>query len=334
FDPDTWRARSTAGGKTMKKVLVTGASGRIGRHVVPLLLENGYQVRVAVHSTALPASWAHEVESVASDAAISEVIGDTDSIIHLAGIMPPASDDEVFRTNIERTYLLLQAAAARPRKPRVIFASSDATYCTGWSLTGYSQPIEEDATEQRPTVFYGLSKVVGERLCVFYNEIRKVPIVRLRFVWTLEPAEILDLFTTAPYKEFLIKEDAGNWSKPGVISTPLEEDGTPFTEHTCDVRDAAQAVLGALRSDTAPGHAINVAGPASFRYVDVAPQVARRMNGEAVQARCAGIHSYVINIEKARRLLDFRPRYKVEDSLEDAFRTAWPVSSAPILSPI
>lgn len=312
----------------MTTVLVTGASGRIGRRVVPLLLENGYRVRAVVHSKPLPEVWADEVECVGCEEAMSEAVASVDAIVHLAGIMPPAADDEIFRTNIEATYRLLQAAAARPQSPGMIFASSDATYCTGWSLTGYSQAINEDTTEQHPTVFYGVSKVVGERFCAFFHEIRRVPTVRLRFVWTLEPAEILDLFTIAPYKEFLVQEDAAKWSRPGVIATPLEEDGAPFMEHICDARDAAQAVLGALKSDTAPGQAINVAGPAPFRYSDLSPQVARRMNREAVPGRCAGIHSYSLDIEKARHLLGFQPHYRVEDSLEEAFDAIRPASAA------
>jgi nucleoside-diphosphate-sugar epimerase len=303
----------------MTTVLVTGASGRIGRKLVPLLLENGYRVRAAIHSTPLPEEWKSEVTSFPFDEAIAEAVGGADAIVHLAGIMPPASDDLVFRTNIEATYRLLQEAASQTQIPRVVFASSDATYCTGWSLSEYPEAIQEDSARQRPTVFYGLSKVIGERFCQFFHETRHVPTVALRFVWTLEPLEILDLFTTAPYKEFLLPEDASNWSKPGIIAMPLEQNGTPFMEHVCDARDAARAVLSALRTDTAMGHAINIAGPASFLYTDLSPMVARKTNSEAVAGRCAGIHSYSLNIDKARRLLGFEPRYRVEDSLEEAF---------------
>jgi nucleoside-diphosphate-sugar epimerase len=70
----------------------------------------------------------------------------------------------------------------------------------------YTEPITEE-TGQHPTVFYGLSKVLGERMCSYFEEMHKIPIVRLRFVWTLEASEILDLFIKAPYKDFLIEED-------------------------------------------------------------------------------------------------------------------------------
>ena len=61
-----------------------------------------------------------------------------------------------------------------------------------------------------------------------------------------------------------------------MIAVPLEEDGKPFTEHVCDVRDAAEAVLLAMESEAAPGQAFNVAGPESFRYTEVGPQLASR----------------------------------------------------------
>ena len=305
----------------MKTILLTGASGRIGRHVVPLLLEAGYRVRVLMRRPNSPETWINQVEVVPGglpgrEAAEAAVSG-TDAVIHLAGIMPPAGDDEVFRTNIEGTYNILQAIAAMETKPRLLFASSDATYCTGWSLSAYSAPIREDA-EQHPSVFYGLSKVLGERMCLYYEELHKVPVVRLRFVWTLEAEEILDLFVKAPYRDFLVEEDRTAWNEAGIIAVPCEEDGSPFTEHICDVRDAAKAVLLALERDAAIGEAFNIAGPAEFRYADTGADLARITGLRTITGRCRGIHSYALSIEKARKLLGYRPQFKVMNSLQDA----------------
>lgn len=297
----------------MKRILVTGASGRIGRRVVPLLLDRGYAVRCLVHRTPLPSDWANEVESVGMP---EESVAGVHAIIHLAGVMPPASDDEVFQTNIEGTRRLLRAASERG-KPRFLFASSDATYCTGWSLTGYTEPIDEDAAHH-PTVFYGLSKVLGERMALYYQEMGGVPAVRLRFVWTLDAPEILGLFTKAPYKDFTAVEERSQWERNRVVAIPLEQDGSPFTEHICDARDAAEAVVLALESENAPGQAFNIAGPAPFQYTKVGPALACRLGAEPVALRCAGIHSYSLSIEKARNLIGYAPKYRVEDSLDEA----------------
>jgi nucleoside-diphosphate-sugar epimerase len=308
----------------MKGIFITGASGRIGRHVIPLLINRGYRVRVGVHRSGIAADWMGDVEIVQAPlpgTTLDAALADIDAVVHLAGIMPPASDDEAFRTNIEGTFQMLQAIATHDRKPLFVFASSDATYCTGWSLNGYSGPIEENAA-QHPTVFYGLSKVLGERMCLYYEELHKIPIVRLRFVWTLAAPEILGLFTKAPYRDFLLEEDRGKWDDPGVVAIPLEEDGCPFTEHVCDVRDAADAVVLALESSSAPGHAFNIAGPAAFRYTETGPTLATRMGLRTVEARCHRIHSYSLSIEKARAVLGYRPRFQVMDSLDDALMQA------------
>ncbi len=304
-----------------KLVFVTGASGRIGRAVVPLLLEHGYRVRATVHSKPLPPQWASSVEVVSADLldehALADAVGGADVICHLAALMPPASDDEIFRTNIESTYRLLQVASRRTVKPRFVFASSDATYCTGWSMNGYAVPIDE-ATEQHPMLFYGTSKVIGEKLCFHYSEIHKIPTACLRLVWILEPHEVLDLFLGAPYKEFLMPEDHGKWDDPAVVKVPLEASGAPFVEHICDVRDAASGVLLAVSKDGAAGHTFNIAGPSSFRYTEAGPWLGSKLGVAAVSGRCRSIHSYEVSIEKARQILGYQPKFSVCESLEDA----------------
>jgi UDP-glucose 4-epimerase len=167
-------------------------------------------------------------------------------------------------------------------------------------------------------VFYGLSKVLGERMCLYFEELHKVPIVRLRFVWTLEAEEILDLFVKAPYRDYLVEDDRNAWNEPGIIAVPCEEDGSPFTEHVCDVRDAAKAVVLALESDAAPGEAFNIAGPEPFRYMDTGAELASATGMRTIAARCRGIHSYALSIEKARAMLGYRPQFKVMKSLQDA----------------
>ncbi len=303
----------------MKRILVTGGSGRIGRLVVPLLLERGHAVRCLVNRTPLPSAWAAEVEPVCvSQATAEEMVAGVQAVVHLGAVMPPAADDTVFQTNIEGTWRLLRAAS-EAGKPRFVFASSDATYATGWSLNAYAAPIDEN-TAQHPTVFYGLSKVIGEKMATFYEEIAGVPSVRLRLVWTLDPPEILELFTKAPYKDFAPAEERGRWERDGVVAIPLEKDGSPFTEHICDARDAAAAVVLAVESEKAPGQAFNIAGPGAFRYTEVGPGLAHRLGYEAVPLCCAGIHSYSLDIDKARSVLGYAPRYRVEDSLEEAIR--------------
>ena len=202
-------------------------------------------------------------------------------------------------------------------KPRFVFASSDATYCTGWSFTPYPSPIDENTT-LRPALFYGVTKVLGEQMCVHYQDIYEIPTVRLRFDWILEPSEVLDIFLSAPYSDQLIPHDKGRWDDPNTVKIPLEADGAPFLEHIGDVRDSAQGAFLAIEKEAAPGHVFNIAGPAAFTYTEIGPIVAKRLGVEAISGRCIGLYSYEISNQKAQAMLDYRPAYAVLDSLEGA----------------
>ncbi len=78
----------------------------------------------------------------------------------------------------------------------------------------------------------------------------------------------------------------------------------------------------AVESDAAPGHAFNIAGPEAFRYTEIGPRLAGKSGLRVIEARCRGIHSYSLNIERARTLLGYRPSHGVMDSLESALGSA------------
>lgn len=134
------------------KVLVTGAGGFIGRHVVASLLEAGHEVRALVRPSAalegLP--WAGEVEIARADLRISRgleaVCAGVDVVVHTAARMggPEAAQFETTVAGTERLLEALSAAGAA----RVVLASSYAVY--DWTA------IEGALTEDSP--------VVGERL--------------------------------------------------------------------------------------------------------------------------------------------------------------------------
>jgi len=92
----------------MKNVLVTGATGVIGRRLVHELLENGYQVRVLVRDPeravdAMPARWVEGVQLVDGDvtdaASLEPALKGVDGVLHLAV------------ENVDGTRNLLDAAA-------------------------------------------------------------------------------------------------------------------------------------------------------------------------------------------------------------------------------
>jgi UDP-glucose 4-epimerase len=153
-----------------RRVLVTGGSGFIGRHVVSALGADGAEVRVVDLQPHPDPS----VDLVQGDIADPEVLarafaGGFDSIVHLAAVTSVLRSleqpDLTFRTNVAGTYALLEAGRAAG-VTSLAFASTNAV--TGPMEAGGRGVITEDA-RLRPLTPYGSTKAAGEMLMSAYT---------------------------------------------------------------------------------------------------------------------------------------------------------------------
>ena len=87
----------------MKRVLVTGATGFIGRNLVEELLKNGYEVKILVRKKG-KIKWTQEVEEIQGDILIYDTLPpamkDIDGMFHLAGVISTRKKDEKFMYEI------------------------------------------------------------------------------------------------------------------------------------------------------------------------------------------------------------------------------------------
>lgn len=153
------------GGETAAQVLVTGASGFIGRHLVARLVRQGAVVRALVRGAAHPSGWPDGVEVVHGDvrdavAACAASAG-AGTIYHLAGkahdtaeIGDSAAYGEVTVAGTET----LLGAALEAGVRRVVFVSSLAVYGPGLDAA----PRDETAP-LRPATAYGRAKLRAEK---------------------------------------------------------------------------------------------------------------------------------------------------------------------------
>jgi UDP-glucose 4-epimerase len=144
------------------RILVTGASGFIGQHVVRALAENGYRVRAAARQ---PIVFDHpHVEGVAlgdmsRSFAAEYIVRGVDAVVHAAGLAHAGDHlpDAAYTTiNVQATRKLAQAARAARVKRFVLMSSIRAQ--AGASHQG----VVTEATPAAPTDAYGRSKVAAE----------------------------------------------------------------------------------------------------------------------------------------------------------------------------
>jgi UDP-glucose 4-epimerase len=159
------------------KILVTGASGFIGRNTCRMLKDEGHAVvGVDIRPSVLPI--VHYQEDITDGEAIRRIFEqeEPDAVLHLAAqiSVPDSVEDPIFdmEQNI-RGSLMVFEAARRTGTKRVVFSSSAAVY-------GDTPipPIREDAPLE-PTSPYGLSKLAVEQyLSLFYSKYFSYGILR------------------------------------------------------------------------------------------------------------------------------------------------------------
>lgn len=222
------------------KVLVTGAFGNVGSHVVEHLRSQGHSVvALDLHnphnderSAELAASGPLEVRwtDITDREAVAALLAEVrpDAVVHLAAIIAPVAyriPEVAYKVNVVGTRNLIDAAAALNPAPRFVFTSSYSVH--GPRNPYRSLPPITSGTPVDPRDNYGCHKVLGERM-VRASGLEWV-VVRLPAVWPTDPA-----FGRAP--EFL------------EFSYLLPADRN---EHAIDSRDAALALANAATRDVA-----------------------------------------------------------------------------------
>ncbi len=165
----------------MARVLVTGGTGFIGRHLVRRLAERGDQVRCLVRdpqrASASAGPDAPAVEYIQGDVtvpdALDAALSGMEIVYHLAGATLPMRRSDYMEVNAEGTLRLAEACAGRENPPVFVYVSSLAA-------AGPAKddcPLTEDCPPQ-PVSEYGRSKLAAER---YLRELAgKLPITVLR----------------------------------------------------------------------------------------------------------------------------------------------------------
>lgn len=183
----------------LKKVLVTGAAGFIGSHLVECLTEKGYKVRAFIrYNSKNDWGWLENspslkhLEIMTGDIrdfdSVSRAMKGCDTVLHLAALIGiPYSYDaplSYIKTNVEGTYNVLECARAFEFE-NIIIASTSETYGTAQFV-----PMSENHPQAAQSP-YAASKIAADQLALSYYHSFNLPVKIVRPFNTYGPRQSL-----------------------------------------------------------------------------------------------------------------------------------------------
>ena len=151
----------------MRPVLVTGGAGSVGKRVVQRLCKEGYTVRVFdlpnMDYTGLEGVEGIEVlrGDITQLTSVHQAVEGVSAVIHLAALLPPASEQHrelTFAVNVEGTTRVAEALKRTNPDAPLVFSSSVSTY---GDTTGVKPPVMVDHPQQALDI-YAESKIAAE----------------------------------------------------------------------------------------------------------------------------------------------------------------------------
>jgi NAD dependent epimerase/dehydratase len=305
--------------KNTKKVLVTGADGFIGSHLVEMLVANGYSVRaLAQYNSFNNWGWLDEVDSINEIEIISGDIRDShfckkitkniDLIYHLAALIAIpysySAPESYIDTNIKGTLNICQAARENGGI-QVIHTSTSEVYGTAQYV-----PIDENHPLQ-PQSPYSASKIAADAIAMsFYNSF-ELPVSIIRPFNTYGPRQSARAVIPA-----IITQIAS-----GVKEIKLG-DLTPTRDFNY-VEDTCRAFIAIAESHQSIGEIINVGSNFEISIGDTLEIIKNLMESDVRfvidNERIRPIKSEVFRLwcdnSKIKKLTGYSPKVELQDGL-------------------
>jgi NAD dependent epimerase/dehydratase len=297
------------------KILVTGADGFIGSHVVETLVKSGHEVRAFVLYNSFNSwGWLDESDKAIRDSidifagdirdphGVDKAVENQEVILNLAALIAIPysyhSPDTYIDTNIKGTLNILQAAR-RHNVKRVVQTSTSEVYGTAQYI-----PIDE-VHPLHPQSPYAATKVGADQLALSFHASFDVPVGILRPFNTYGPRQSARAVIPTIISQLANKSKV----KLGSLSP---------TRDFSFVQDTANGFLAAAQSDAIVGQTINLGSGFEVSIKETAETIAKLMNTklelvddeQRVRPENSEVERLHASIEKAKTLLGWQPELK------------------------
>lgn len=306
-----------------KKVLVTGADGFIGSHLVESLVKKGEKVRAFTYYNSfnswgwldtLPKEIIENVEVFTGDVrdpnGVKESMKDMEEVYHLAALIAIPfsyhSPDTYVDTNIKGTLNVLQAARDL-QTSRILITSTSEVYGTAQYV-----PIDENHPYQGQSP-YSATKIGADRLAESFYRSFGLPLTIVRPFNTYGPRQSARAVIPTIITQLL---SGSKEVKLGSL--------TPTRDFNY-VKDTAEGFIEIANTEKTIGEEINIATQQEISIGQLAEELIRQINPNAkiicdeqrLRPENSEVNRLLGSNEKIKRLTNWNPKYTFEEGIAE-----------------
>jgi UDP-glucose 4-epimerase len=282
------------------RVLVTGASGFLGGHVVQRLLADGAEVTAFDQHPYRGDGVRCVVGNLLEVDELAAAVAGQDAVCHIGAIgdVYLAASQPALAASVNVTGSANVAEAARRAGARVVYAST-------WEVYGHPerQPIDEDHP-CKPDHPYNITKLAGERMLLAADRLHDVPVIALR----LGTAYGSGLRPNSVFRIFIDKASRGE-------TITIQGDGAQSRQFT-HAHDIARAFSLAAHSQMR-NVALNIVAQESVSIRYLADCIVGHFPTEVQygEPRPGDVASAIVSSERAAALLGWRAEVPFESGI-------------------
>src|SRR5688500_6525380 len=260
-------------------VLVTGATGKVGRVFIKRLLAepkfNSFTIRALCHNRELEA---HERiqnvhGSIEHRETVEKAMDDVTHVVHLATCKE--TPDQIMDVAVKGLFWLLETCRISSTFKQFILIGGDAG--VGHFVYPHPNPVTETQKHSAYPGCYALSKVLEEVMLEQYYIQYNLNGCCLRAPWIMEKDDFkyqlsfgADVFGGPRWRELVAIEEAEEYQRRHMIPVMLDPEGQPVKRNFVHIEDLVSAIMLAINHPRAKQQLFNICMDEPVNYAEVA----------------------------------------------------------------